>query len=555
MRRAVISTASLTALATCRHPHVRASSAARWLLIRWPVGLMAQFPYFVFSPSTLLSVVGLMRGPDTTWPTPARDWRTATVDVIIPARNEQDNIVRCLASLLRQTRRPRRIVVVDDGSSDATAARAQAFSDFHQADVLVTRRATSTGKTPTIKQLARALDSDVLFVLDADTVLESDNYIERTVQELYQGVGIASAWGSVLPLREKDRRAAEESIEVRAFAEASASYAPAKTKSRLRRLASAVTNVYREVLYLFLQRFVFRGQMAAFGTVCNPAGCAVAYRRKYLEAVFDTMEPQLGDDLTTSEDIFIGLAMLNEGYRNIQVIDVCARTVEPEVQRLPKQLHLWSSAFLQSAFYFDTLVRSPFKLLKRRRRERRPTSGSGGGLQPIAVPVQSVAYAAAGGPSHPQPLFSVGTDVTNLVSPRWAPAGGGSDPASSFARSERRLAQEPYRQPFGSAYTRTYGRPAGWALLAAAVEKIGFPTVLLMMVALGNWDGLLITVGAETLITVAALMLIMKGRRLEYLVKGVAVTPIRYGLLTVELVTIGRFASDMWVTGNRRWRK
>ena len=42
----------------------------------------------------------------------------------------------------------------------------------------------------------------MLFVLDADTVLESDDYIERTVQELYQAPGVASAWGSIFPLRE-----------------------------------------------------------------------------------------------------------------------------------------------------------------------------------------------------------------------------------------------------------------------------------------------------------------------------------------------------------------
>ena len=86
---------------------------------------MAQLPHFVFSPNTLLSAIGLMRGPDTTRPTPAEDWREATVDVIIPAHNEEENIVRCLASVLRQTLRPRQIVLVDDGSSDATAARAQ----------------------------------------------------------------------------------------------------------------------------------------------------------------------------------------------------------------------------------------------------------------------------------------------------------------------------------------------------------------------------------------------------------------------------------------------
>ena len=77
---------------------------------------MAQLPTFVFSPNTLLSAIGLMRGPDTTRPQPADDWRDATVDVVIPAHNEQENIVRCLQSVLRQTLRPRHIVLVDDGS-------------------------------------------------------------------------------------------------------------------------------------------------------------------------------------------------------------------------------------------------------------------------------------------------------------------------------------------------------------------------------------------------------------------------------------------------------
>ena len=249
---------------------------------------MATLPYFVFSPNTLLSVIGLMRGPDRTPPTPAEDWRDATVDVIIPALNEQEHVVLCLASLLRQTLRPRRIVLVDDGSSDATTAYATEFCACVGVELVVIQRSESIGKTPTIRQHARELDSDVLFVLDADTVLESENYIERTVEELYQAGGIASAFGAVLPLRPRDRRAAQEDSAVRAFAEAFPSRRLATSKGWLRRLASGTTNLYREVLYLFLQRFVYRGQMTLFGTTSNPVGCAVAYRREYLEALFDS---------------------------------------------------------------------------------------------------------------------------------------------------------------------------------------------------------------------------------------------------------------------------
>jgi hypothetical protein len=50
---------------------------------------VAQLPHFVFSPNALLSVIGLMRGPEPAPPTPHRDWREATVDVVIPAFNEK----------------------------------------------------------------------------------------------------------------------------------------------------------------------------------------------------------------------------------------------------------------------------------------------------------------------------------------------------------------------------------------------------------------------------------------------------------------------------------
>jgi len=69
---------------------------------------MAAIPYFIVSPNTLLSILGLIHGPDKTVPTPAENWRDAKVDVVIPAFNEERNIAQCLASLARQTVRPAR---------------------------------------------------------------------------------------------------------------------------------------------------------------------------------------------------------------------------------------------------------------------------------------------------------------------------------------------------------------------------------------------------------------------------------------------------------------
>lgn len=459
---------------------------------------MATAPWFVLSPNALLSSIGLLRGPDKTIPTPAEDWRTAVVDVVIPAFKEEDNIIHCLASLARQTKAPRNIILVDDGGKDETVPRAREYAAAAGLNLTVFERASSIGKTPTIKRQAREFDSDVEFILDGDTFLESPDYIERCVQELYQGVGIASACGTILPMRPHDRHALAQTPEFQRWHGAPTYDDPHARRGRLHSLWWWITNTYRECLYLFLQRFVYKGQMVYFGSITNPVGCAVAYRRKYIADLFDKYEPLFGDDLTNSEDIFIGFALNNEGYRNIQLQDVQARSEEPEVQRLPRQVYLWSSSFLQSCYYFDGLMRTPFKTVQRWRKRRQERKSG----------------------------------VENL-----------------------RKVQEQYRQPFGEKYTLQYGRPIGWALFLGAAEKIGFPTSLIIMVALRMWEPLAVTMVAEVLVSLSVLFVVARGARFRTLLKGLLITPLRYVLMVADTITIGRFAVDLWITGNRKWRK
>ena len=520
---------------------------------------MATLPYFVFSPNSIISLIGLLRGPDPTIATPAEDWRDAIVDVVIPALNEERTIAACLLSVARQTVRPRQVLLVDDGSGDRTIEIAEAAAEHLRLPLRVIRRRRPIGKTPTIKRQAWELDSDVEFILDGDTILDSDDYIERTVQELYKAVGIASACGTILPLRTRDRERWDAQPALQALDARVPGACLSERKPLLRRVANGVTNVYREVLYLFLQRFVYLGQMTAFGTITNPVGCAVAYRRRYVKDLFDKYFPEFGDDLTNSEDIFIGFALLNEGYRNIQLTDVYARTVEPEVQRLPRQLYLWSSSFLQCCFYFDDLLRSAprgFRAwvtgrARARRRERLPKSPA---LAPAAVaggaPADMFAIASPGLPSSAVSLSRSAPDVE-----RAAADARRQMPEPEPSGIERRRIAEPYRQPFGIAHTRRAGRPIGWVLLTSALEKIAFPTSLIVMVALRAWEPLVITVIAETLVSLTALVIVARGERLVFLMKGIAVAPLRYGMLGWDAVTIGRFATDLWVTRNRQWRK
>ncbi|MEA2006149.1 MAG: glycosyltransferase family 2 protein [Acidobacteriota bacterium] len=463
---------------------------------------MAAFiPYFVLSPNTIMSILGYIKGPDKTVPTPAEDWRQATVDVVIPALNEENTIALCLESVARQTLKPRRIILIDDGSSDNTIEYAKTFCEINDMELIAIKRKEPIGKTPTIKRQSREFDSDVEFILDGDTIMESENYIERTVQELYQGKGIASACGTILPLRTKDRKKVFASPSLQKFLSKVPEASNDPSKNFFTRLYRGITNLYRGALYLFLQHFIYRGQMVFFGTMTNPVGCAVAYRRKYIKDLFDHYEPILGDDLTHSEDIFIGFALLNKGYRNIQLTDVYARSLEPEVPSLPRQVYLWSSSFLQSCYYFNSLLMTPFKSFKR--------------------------------------------FLNNIRNKR----------KSDKEYLEKRKIQEPYRQSFGIEHSKKYGRPMGWVLMTSAFEKVTFPVTLLILMILGLWEVLAITVIVETVLSLTLLAIIAKGRRVEYFFKGLLLTPLRYFLLMFDLFTIGRFAVDLWILKNRKWRK
>jgi hypothetical protein len=120
---------------------------------------------------------------------------------------------------------------------------------------------------------------------------------------------------------------------------------------------------------------------------------------------------------------------------------------------------------------------------------------------------------------------------------------------------EKRNISEQYRQPFGLEYTKEYGRPLGWVVLMSALEKISFPAIVLIMIVCKWWEALGITLLAETALALSILMIITKGRRLEYLLKGILISPMRYLAVLFDFVTAVRFFSDLWIFRRRNWRK
>jgi hopene-associated glycosyltransferase HpnB len=117
-------------------------------------------------------------------PPAARAIANRSVVAVVPARDEAEVIGRAIASLLNQSHRDLRIVLVDDQSSDGTAAVARASAAALAAeDRLILCRGTPvpdgwTGKLWALEQglaAARSLRPDYLLLTDADIVHAPDN--------------------------------------------------------------------------------------------------------------------------------------------------------------------------------------------------------------------------------------------------------------------------------------------------------------------------------------------------------------------------------------------
>ncbi|SFL14656.1 glycosyltransferase [Lysobacter sp. cf310] len=444
---------------------------------------MPALPWFALSPNGLLSAVGLWRGSEETVPTPVEDWRQAVVDVVIPARLQQHDIAHCLAALLAQTLQPRKVVLVDDGGTerDGTAAIAREFAAANGLSLRVIERMWSIGRGPTIKRQARESDADVEFVLDGDTLLHSADYIERCVRELYEGVGIASVCGVVQPMRGEHRRALERSPAFQRWLHGEAYRDPRTRRGRLRRSLQWLGDIHRETSCLLQQCFINRGQMALFGGVVVPRGNAIAYRRRYIKDLFDRYEPVHGDQFDGAEDVFVALALAQEGYRNVQLFGVLAHAEQPPLDRLPGQSFRQAGAFLRGCREFNALLLTPFKVWRRWLRPR-----------PRVV-------------------------------------------------AEQRRVREAYRQPFGGRLTHEYGRPIGWALFLMAGERLAYPLLLLWLVFSGRWWWLGGVVLAEILATALVLASVARDGRGAALGKALLVAPVRYAMVFVELAAAVAF--------------
>jgi chlorobactene glucosyltransferase len=98
--------------------------------------------------------------------------RFAHVSILVPARNEQENIARCVGSLLAQNYPSFEILVLDDHSSDATLSILNALAASQDRLHVLTGQPLPDGwlgKNWACAQLAAQAQGELLLFTDADT--------------------------------------------------------------------------------------------------------------------------------------------------------------------------------------------------------------------------------------------------------------------------------------------------------------------------------------------------------------------------------------------------
>jgi len=124
---------------------------------------------------------------------PNRDY--PKVSIIVPAYNEDVVIQKSLISIMEQTYPRLEIIVVDDGSADATFVKAKQLEYDNGVSSLKVLRKPNGGKAKALNYGMEHSSGELIMVVDADSKL-SDDAIERMVP-YFDDIRVAAVAGSV----------------------------------------------------------------------------------------------------------------------------------------------------------------------------------------------------------------------------------------------------------------------------------------------------------------------------------------------------------------------
>jgi len=235
------------------------------------------------------------------------------ITVIVPAYNEASSLADTINSLLNQTLPPSEIIVVDDGSTDATGDVARDLG------VTVLRPPKNTGSKAGAQTYALPfVITEFSIAIDADTVLAPD-----AIEKLFEAVrdsNVAAASGYVLP-----------------------------------RYVKSVWERGRYVEYLFSFSF-FKLIQEHFERPLISSGCFSIYRTDVLREIGGWSNRTLAEDMDLTWTLYAA------GRKVRFVPEAVCYPIEPhDFHFLRCQLRRWSHGFIQNVIlHWRDVLEQPY---------------------------------------------------------------------------------------------------------------------------------------------------------------------------------------------------
>ncbi|MBL8159544.1 glycosyltransferase [Candidatus Saccharibacteria bacterium] len=256
------------------------------------------------------------------------------ISVVVPAWNEEGVIEKTLDSVFGSTHRNLDVIVVDDGSSDATLELLRAYERRQPGLRVLTQ--PNSGKAVALNAGFAAARSDIVVTMDGDTIFERQTIgvLARRMDEAGIGVvagvvkvgnrdNLQSAWQEAVRLRR------DHSLSTGAFAMVLARTIPGA-------LLSNILTMWQSVDYV-TGIGVTRMAEAQLGAVAIAPGCCSCWNRNAV-----LLAGGFSHD-TLAEDCDMTLNFRRLGYRVVQEPRAIAWTEAPAtIRQLSKQRLRWS---------------------------------------------------------------------------------------------------------------------------------------------------------------------------------------------------------------------
>jgi len=232
--------------------------------------------------------------------------------VIVPARNEEDCLGDCLKSLVSQSEnifelgKDWDLIVVDDGSTDRTAAIARGFAGV---TVMAAEKLELgwTGKNNAVWTAARRARGRWLLFTDADTIHEPGGLRHAMHEAERYKVGVLS-----YSPRQIVKGFAQRSLMPLVFCELALAYPPAKVSDPSQRIAAANGQ------FLLVEREAYRklgGHASVAGEVLEDVALAVLAKRRRVGLRF-----RYADDIVSARMYRTTAAMVEGWTKNLKLL-------------------------------------------------------------------------------------------------------------------------------------------------------------------------------------------------------------------------------------------